>query len=45
MCAVQFDQRLRDITPGQRAVAYDGDVVLGGGMILSVSDPSISQVG
>jgi tRNA-specific 2-thiouridylase len=42
---ILFDQRLRDITPGQRAVAYDGDVVLGGGMILSVSDPSISQVG
>jgi tRNA-uridine 2-sulfurtransferase len=34
---IRFDRPLRDITPGQRAVAYDGDVVLGGGMILSVS--------
>lgn len=36
--SIRFDQPLRDITPGQRAVAYDGDVVLGGGMIHSVSN-------
>jgi tRNA-uridine 2-sulfurtransferase len=39
---IRFNQPLRDITPGQRAVAYDGDTVLGGGMIFSVSDPSQS---
>jgi tRNA-uridine 2-sulfurtransferase len=38
--SIRFDRPLRDITPGQRAVAYDGDVVLGGGMIISVSDKS-----
>lgn len=31
--AVQFDAPLRDITPGQGAVIYDGDLVLGGGII------------
>ncbi len=33
-----FDHPLRDVTPGQRAVAYDGETALGGGMILEVID-------
>lgn len=30
---IQFDDLLRDVTPGQGAVIYDGDVCLGGGVI------------
>ncbi|MCU0488494.1 MAG: tRNA 2-thiouridine(34) synthase MnmA [Anaerolineales bacterium] len=30
---IHFDEPLRDITPGQAAVAYDGTICLGGGII------------
>ena len=35
---VIFDEPQRSVTPGQSAVFYDGDTVMGGGRIISVSD-------
>ena len=36
---VAFDEPLRDITPGQAAVVYAGEQVLGGGLILPEAAP------
>jgi tRNA-specific 2-thiouridylase len=35
---VEFDTAQRDITPGQSLVLYDGEVVLGGGIICDTQD-------
>jgi tRNA-specific 2-thiouridylase len=35
---VRFDEPQRSIAPGQAAVAYDGDLVLGGGWIAAEAD-------
>lgn len=36
---IQFSEKLRDITPGQAAVLYDGEVCLGGGIIQKQQRP------
>jgi tRNA-specific 2-thiouridylase len=41
---VAFDHPLRDITPGQAVVAYQGDVVLGGGIIGDEAAPETSEL-
>ena len=43
--AVRFDEPLRDITPGQGAIFYDGDLCLGGGIIARSEETGIEFVG
>jgi tRNA-specific 2-thiouridylase len=35
---VKFENPIRDITPGQAAVLYNGEVCLGGGIISNQAD-------
>ncbi len=42
---VRFDEPLRDITPGQGAIFYDGDLCLGGGIIARSEDTDVEFMG
>ncbi len=42
--SVKFDEPLRDITPGQGAVIYDGEIALGGGQIEKFEEKSQLQL-
>ena len=38
--SLSFDEPQFAVTPGQAAVMYDGDVVLGGGWIMAALEPN-----
>lgn len=42
---VKFDEPLPDITPGQGAVIYDGEICLGGGQIEKFEEKEILEMG
>jgi tRNA-specific 2-thiouridylase len=41
---VVFAEPVRGVAPGQALVAYDGDVVLGGGVITARLDGAVPRV-
>lgn len=41
---VEFDEPQMSITPGQSVVLYDGDVVVGGGIIEGILKPDINEM-
>lgn len=42
-CVIRFEQPVRGVCPGQIAVAFDGDRVLGGGTIAAGDDPAAAR--